>query len=307
MVDISMGFIDDPQSDAEPSRAGVRFSYSRPEHPFLTRSVIRAIEFISGQPRLARLYRRWAAEDKAGETLFAAGLRLLRIRLEIDEAAWSTIPREGPLLLIANHPFGVVDGLLMGYIATSLRRDVRIMTHSLLCQPPELQDYILPVDFGGTEAARQTTLDTRRRAVDWLRDGHALVVFPSGSVSTAQKPFSGPALESVWAPFVAKLATLPDVTTIPVYVHGRNSRLFQIASHLHYALRIALLFRETRRLTGRTVRATIGSPVDAATLRTLPDRSSILADLRRRTLSMAGPSGPDPEETFVWPSHIRWD
>jgi putative hemolysin len=307
MVDISMGFVAEPEDGEAAAPKPIRFTYSRPEQPFLTRSVIRSIEIISGQPRLARLYRQWTSQEPNGETLFAAGLRLLKIGLEIDRKAWSQIPREGPLLLIANHPFGVVDGLLMGYLATSLRPDVRIMTHSLLCQPPEIKDYILPVDFGGTEAAMKTTLETRRKAVEWLNDGHALVVFPAGSVSTAQKPLSGPALDCAWAPFVAKLATLANVTTVPVYVHGQNSRLFHLASHTHYALRIALLFRETTRLIGTTVRASVGEPVGAATLRALPSRAAILSELRQRTLSLAGPGAPDPSTTFEWPSHIHWD
>ena len=165
------------------------------------------------------------------------------------------------MLFVANHPFGVVDGLAMGHLATHVRADTLIMTHSLLCQPPEARDYLLPVDFGGTEEAQATTMATRRRAVNWLNLGHALVVFPGGSVATSQRPFRGPAVEYAWHPFVGKLARLPGVTVVPVYFHGQNSRAFQILSHTNYALRIALLFRESVRRMGTSVKVSVGEPI----------------------------------------------
>ncbi len=228
----------------------VHFSYSRKEHGALQRLVIRLIERLTGQPRLERLYRAWAENPHPHENIFAAGLRLLNLRLDMDGAALAKIPRSGPVLFVANHPFGVVDGLAMGHLATHVRADTLIMTHSLLCQPPEARDYLLPVDFGGTEEAQATTMATRRRAVNWLNLGHALVVFPGGSVATSQRPFRGPAVEYAWHPFVGKLARLPGVTVVPVYFHGQNSRAFQILSHTNYALRIALLFRESVRRMG---------------------------------------------------------
>jgi putative hemolysin len=286
---------------------GVRFSYSRPEQPALNRALIRAIEHLSGQPKLERLYRHWSATRGPDETIFAAGLRLLDIGVETDEGAWARVPRDGPVLFIANHPFGVLDGLIMGHLTTSVRPDTKIMTHSLLCQPPEARDYLLPVDFGGTPAAQQTSLLTRRRTIDWLRSGHSVVVFPAGGVSTAQSPLRGPALESAWHPFVGKLARTPGIAIVPVYFHGQNSRLFQLMSHTHYALRIALLFRETSRRIGETFKVSIGAPILQADLPAGCDRDSLLQFLRRRTLSLAGPNGPDPDAEFRWPAHVRPD
>jgi putative hemolysin len=121
------------------------------------------------------------------------------------------VPRSGPVLFVANHPFGVVDGLLMGDLATRIRPDTKMMTHSLLCQVPEAREFLLPVDFGGTPEAVQTSAMTRRRCVEWLRGGHAVAVFPAGSVSTSVTPLVGPAVDAAWHPFAAKLALLPGV------------------------------------------------------------------------------------------------
>lgn len=289
------------------ARDDVRFSYSRPEQRWLNRSLIRAVERFSGQPYLERLYRAWANNPPDGENIFAAAIRLLRISVAIDEAQWARVPRDGPVLFVANHPFGVIDGLLMGHLATRVRPDTRIMTHSLLCQVPEAREFLLPVDFAGTAQAVQTSAMTRRRCVDWLRGGHAVAVFPAGSVSTAPSPWRGPAVDAAWHPFAAKLALLPGVTVVPVCFLGQNSRLFQIASHIHYALRVALLFRESRRREGTRLSVVMGEPVRSEALAALGAREAVIADLRRRTLSLRGPEGPPPELEFRWPSHISFD
>lgn len=289
------------------ARPAVRFSYSRPEQRWLNRSVIRAIEWLSGQPHLERLYRGWATNPPAGENIFAAATRLLDIRVDIDEALWAQVPRHGPVLFVANHPFGVIDGLLMGDLATRVRPDTRIMTHSLLCQIPEAREYLLPVDFAGTPEAVQTSALTRRRCAEWLRSGHAVAVFPAGSVSTTVSAFSGPAVDTTWHPFAAKLALIPGVTVVPVCFHGQNSRLFQIASHIHYALRVALLFRESRRRAGTRIAVSIGEPVTAAELARLGPREAVVKELRRRTLSLRGPGAPAPELEFRWPGYISFD
>lgn len=302
MVEVAEHLLEQDESfEAE----DIRFSYSRPEQHWINRSVIRLIERISGQPELERLYRGWAQSPLPGENIFTASLRLMKIGIETDEAAWQEVPKQGPVLFIANHPFGVIDGLLMGHLATRVRPDTKIMTHSLLCQPPEAREFLLPVDFGGTPEAQQTSLLTRRRTLDWLSSGHSVCVFPAGSVSTAQSPLSGRALDAAWHPFIGKLARIPDITIVPVFFHGQNSRLFQLMSHVHYALRIALLFRETTRRMGTSVFVSVGEPIKSNALQQCSSRLALLQELRFRTLSMAGPGGPDPLQEFHWPSHIN--
>lgn len=291
--------------EAEP--APVTFSYSRPEQRWMNRTLIRTIEHLSGQPLLERLYRDWAANPPKDENIFAASMRLLEIDIDSDSAAWQQVPRTGPVLFVANHPFGVIDGLLMGHLATMVRPDTKILTHSLLCQIPEAREFLLPVDFGGTTEAIQRSAQTRRRSVDWLKQGHAVALFPAGSVSTSSRPLRGPALDTAWHPFAAKLALLPGVTVVPVCFQGQNSRLFHIASHVHYALRVALLFRESCRLRGTRIKVSVGEPVTSHDLAALGTREDVVKELRRRTLSLRGPGSGSPREEFRWPSHIRFD
>lgn len=278
------------------------FTYSHPgQSPFRQR-LIRAVERISGQPMLRDLYLGWAAAPRPDEPVFDAALRLLRIdpRPEWHLPA-ASIPQTGGLLLVANHPFGIVDGLALGQLGMRLRGNVQIMTNSALCQPAEVTPHLLPIDFSGTPEARRTSGHSRRLAADLLAAGKVVAVFPGGGIATANAPIRGRAYDSAWHGFVGRLATLPGVTTLPVFFGGQNSRLFQIASHLSYPLRVALVFHETRRLMGRRIAMRIGTPIRDDTLRGLP-KEAVAPELRRITMRLGGIG----DETFLWPAHVKW-
>jgi putative hemolysin len=184
---------------------------------------------------------------------------------------------------------------LVGHLIDSLRGDVKIMTHSLLCQPPEARDVLLPVDFGDGPEARRTSLDTRARAQAWLAAGHAVVVFPAGSVATSARPWSGPAVDAEWHPFVTRLAAQPGVTTLPLFLHGQNSRLFQIASHMHYTLRLGLLIKEFKSRTDEPVQVVIGDPIASARLQPLKSNPTAMMEfLRRATYDLS----PEPLKSY---------
>lgn len=292
--------------DQAPISPDVTFTYAHPGQSLFRRAMIRTLELASGQPHLRRLYLDWALCDKRpGEAVFAAALRKLAITPRISaRTPLDRMPQHGGLLIVANHPFGVVDGLCLGHLGLHLRGNVRILTNSLLCRVPEVDPYLLPVDFSGTAQARRLTAETRRQASALLAAGKVVAIFPAGGVATANKPIAGRAVDAPWHPFVGRLATIPGVTTLPVHFAGQNSRLFQIASHTSYALRVALIFHETRRRMAQPVQITVGSPIPALALRHL-DRDNVAATLRRHCMALASPSLPDPDETYIWPRHIR--
>ena len=161
------------------------FTYSHPGMPRFRRGLIRAVERISGQPMLRGLYLDWAAAPPAGETVFDAALRLLRIEAGMRwHGPAAAVPREGGLLLVANHPFGIVDGLALGQLGMRLRGNVQILTNSVLCQPPEVSRHLLPIDFSGTTEARRTSGASRKLATELLSSGKVVAVFPGGGIAT---------------------------------------------------------------------------------------------------------------------------
>jgi putative hemolysin len=294
--------------DQAPISPEIGFTYAHPGQSLFRRILIRSVEMLTGQPKLRRLYIDWVICDKRpGEPVFDAALRKLAItpRIHSGAANLARVPETGGLLLVANHPFGVVDGLAIGHLGMRLRGNVRVMTNSLLCRVPEIDPHLLPVDFSGTPEARRLTGETRRRAAQLLAQGKVVAIFPAGGVATTNKPLTGRAVDAPWHPFVARLATLPGVTTLPVHFAGQNSRLFQIASHTSYPLRVALIFHETRRRMARPVDISVGAPISAEDQATVP-RDQIVTQLRRATMALASPALADPDEHYVWPSHIRW-
>jgi putative hemolysin len=279
------------------------FTYSHDGQSRFRRRLIRLIEAVSGRNRLERVYRAWRQRPQVvQEQIFTAAVRELDLWPVFTEGSYARVPREGGLLVVANHPFGIADGLIIGHLIATVRPDVKLMVHSLLCQPPEAKDVLLPVDFGTGAEARRISAETRRLAVDWLDQGHVVVIFPAGGVATAKRPFSRKAADAAWHPFVSRLAMRPGVRVLPVFVHGQNSRLFQMVSHWSYPLRVALIFRETTRRMGRAVRLAVGEPMALQG----EAKAGIVARLRAATFALSGGKGPAANDEFVFPKRIRW-
>jgi putative hemolysin len=281
----------------------VKFSYSTTEQPLAQRLVIQLIEKLSGQRRLKRLYERYRSCG-SHEDFLSAAIRLLELDVQYDRAALDHVPKTGPVLFVANHPYGVLDGIMLSWLATRARNDVKVLAHAILCQAPETRGLLLPINFGETAEARRITLGSRIEAQAWLKAGHALGIFPAGGVSFSHSPLRGTAVDLAWAPFTVKLARMARAAIIPVYFAGQNSRLFQIASHVSMTLRTSLLFHETARHIGRSLEVRIGRPIAFDDLPSRASRDEVVNLLRRQTYSLAHPSGERSElpDYFMQPT-----
>ncbi|GAB4357565.1 MAG: hypothetical protein Kow00114_09180 [Kiloniellaceae bacterium] len=257
------------------------FTYAAPDDAAWRRTLIHGIEQLTGKPRLWRLYADYCGSAAAGD-FFAEAVERLSLGLSFDRRALARIPREGPLVVVANHPFGVVDGIVLGYLLSRVRADFRIVVNAVLYRLPELQPFLLPVDFAGTRAAQAVNLATRRQALADLANGRAIAIFPGGTVSTAVTPL-GRAVDPDWKPFVGRLVQEARATVVPVYFEGQNSRLFQFASHLSMTLRLSLLFREVVNKMDRELRLSIGAPLAYERLAQFQDRRALTEYLRAVT------------------------
>lgn len=289
----------DTQTPLPGKKKAVRFSYSTPDQPALQRAVIRTIEKIGGQHKLKKLYAQHRKSVAAGENFFAAALRLLRMNVEFDQEALALTPAAGPVLFISNHPYGVLDGITLAWLAIEVRPDTKVLANDVLCQAPEAAANLLPVAFAPTREARETNVQSRLAAQAWLSAGHAVGIFPGGGVSTSEKPLNGPAVDLPWAPFTAKLLRMSGATVVPVFFVGQNSRLFQLASHLSLTLRLSLVFRETARRIGTTLKVRIGKPIPFSEIAHIEDRGELVMELRKRTFDLAGGSSLHLREARV--------
>jgi len=265
-------------------------SYANPTDPPIRRALIAAIERVSGQPRVSRLYHDYHLNGDKTRPFWSEALRRLEVTVSHDEGRLSGIPRTGPLVVVANHPFGVIDGLILCHLISQVRDDFRIMAHEALYQAPEMRSALLPVSFLGP-AARRTNIDSCRRAINHVRDGGAIIIFPAGRVSTALSVF-GKATDSPWQPFAAKLIATSKATVLPVFFEGQNSWLFHAASRIGELCREALLINETLRRMGTTVRLHIGAPMPYRTLPAREDPEAMLAALMALTYCLRD----DPED-----------
>lgn len=253
----------------------------------LKRLLVRAVERATGQPKLARLYERYRAGELGETGFFEAAIRLLELTLLFDEARLAEMPAEGPLVVVANHPFGVLDGLIISWLVGQRRQDFRVLTNSVLDAVPEARPFLLPVDFAGTREAAAANIAMRKAALAHVRAGGCVIVFPAGGVSTTPGPFEALAVDDDWKPFTAKLITQGHAAVTPVFFDGQNSRLFQIASHLSLELRLALVFREVRRRMGKTLTIGIGETLTPAMLEAAGKRRGLMEFLRERTYGLA--------------------
>jgi putative hemolysin len=253
----------------------------------LARGFIRAVEILSGQLKLKRLYELYQSEMLASMDFWGAAMRLLNLSLEYDAARLAAIPRDGPLIIVANHPFGLIDGLLIGSLTNRVRSDFKVLTNARLYPPDaEVQRYILPIDFDTTEAALKTNLETRATARRHIKSGGCLIIFPAGGVATTPTPFARRAIDLDWKPFTARLIHEAKASVVPIYFHGQNSRLFQIASHISMTARLALLLHEVANKIGRRFHATIGEVIRYDAMREQTDSKALCRFLRESTYSL---------------------
>lgn len=251
------------------------------------RAMIRVMENTTGRIRLIRRADGYEQEVAEGKDFWEVIADRYGLSLEVLAGRLDSIPKDGPLILIANHPFGILDGLMMGLILSRVRGDFRILAHQVFRKAEDLNKVILPVSFDGTRDAVKQNLETRRNALKYLGDGGAIGVFPGGTVSTATKPFSQP-MDPGWRSFTARMVSKSDATVIPIFFVGHNSRFFQIASHLHYTLRMGLLIKEFRARTNRPVEVVVGEPIPRELMAPyLTDGRAMMDFLREQTYRLS--------------------
>jgi putative hemolysin len=258
------------------------------------RALIRVLENATGRLSLIRRAEGYEHEVARGRSFWDVIVERYGLSLDVVGGALTDIPANGPLIVIANHPYGILDGLMMGHLLDRVRGDFRILANSVFRRAEELNRVILPISFDDTREAVRLNVATRATCHQYLGQGGAIGVFPGGTVSTAARPFSHP-MDPGWRNFTAKMIARSSATVVPVFFHGHNSRLFQLASHIHANLRLGLLIKEFRSRIDEPVRLVVGKPLPATDLAALrPDPRAMMEYLRRATYALS----PDPLKSY---------
>ncbi|MCH2163249.1 MAG: lysophospholipid acyltransferase family protein [Marinovum sp.] len=250
-------------------------------------NTIRAMEWATGKLPLLRLVRRFERAGPAeGQAFWRQALGLMKIELRTPAEQIANIPKDGPVVVVANHPHGLVDGMVLAELIGRVREDYRILTRSLLTGVKEIEQFMIPVPFPHEENAREQGLMMRKSAMDHLKHGGVIALFPSGVVAASDTLF-GDAVEAGWNPFTAKMITRSGATVVPIHFPGQNSRVYQMANRVSATLRQGLLIHEVMHACGRPQSPVIGAPITPEEIKNWSGTpTEMMVWLRERTMSL---------------------
>ncbi|MBL7075895.1 MAG: lysophospholipid acyltransferase family protein [Kiritimatiellae bacterium] len=217
-------------------------------------------------------------------------LEAMDLAFEVTEADVARIPDTGPVVVVANHCFGGVEGVLLASLLQMVRQDVRIMANYMLSRIPEMHDLFFFVDpFGGKDAPR-SNIRPIKQSIKWLRDGGIFGVFPSGEVAHFD-PRKRAVVEGEWSTSIGGVIRRTKATVVPVFFDGSNTALFHLLGLVHPRLRTARLPHELLNKQGRTIPAYVGNPIPFSRLEDMDTDREIIDYVRMRTYNLRNRKG----------------
>jgi putative hemolysin len=216
----------------------------------------------------------------------------MRVEFRIDASDQARIPARGPVVAVANHPYGMLDGAILTVLLTRVRPDVKVLTNLLLADVPELAQHCIFVDAFQTDRSIDANRRALAQALRWLQQGGMLAVFPAGEVSHWQMPAAQIA-DPEWNAAAVRLMRHSGASALPVYFCGHNSMGFQLLSMVHPKLRSAFLLQEFLQQKGKTVEVRVGSAIESDSIATFSDDHEATEYLRWRTYLLARRNKPD--------------
>jgi putative hemolysin len=250
-------------------------------------NTIRAMEWVTGKLPLLRMVRRFERMGPAeGQKFWTQALDIMGIELQTPAEQIANIPKDGPVIVVANHPHGLVDGMVLAHLIGQVREDYKILTRSLLTGIREIEPFMIPVPFPHEENAREQSLEMRAKAMAHLKDNGVIVLFPSGVVASSDTMF-GPAVERVWNPFTAKMIQRSGATVVPIFFPGQNSRAYQMANKISPTIRQGLLIHEVIHSCKRPQSPVVGKPITPEEVKAFEGgQREFVAWLRETTINL---------------------
>lgn len=250
--------------------------------------VISMIEMMTGKLQILRMIRKFEKRGTpSGQAFWRAALDTMGIELTTPQAQLDLIPKEGPVIVVANHPHGMVDGMIFADLIGRVRPDYRILTRSLLTSIDEVAgSFMIPVPFPHDPDAQRKGVEMRAKAMAHLKAGGVVALFPSGVVATSET-WWGPAVEAEWNVFTAKMIRRSGAHVVPMKFPGQNSRAYQIANRLSPMLRQGLLLHEIVYSCNKPQAPIVGAPIPQAEIDArADDPRGFMEWLRARTLAL---------------------
>lgn len=242
------------------------------------------LEWATGLAKLDKYYQQRPKTETSFEFMRYT-LDVLNIDYQLAQGTTSDIPKHGPVVIVANHPLGAIEGVILADLIGSVRNDVKVLANQLLKRLPEIEDLFIGIDVFVSKDAARTNANAIREAHRHLALGGVLVVFPAGEVSTYHQGETG--LSDIeWSQSVAKFVRRSQAVTVPVFIDGSNSRWFYRAGRVHPLLRTAMLGRELLNKKASTINISIGSPIAYSEVKGFENDADLVSYFRLNTYLM---------------------
>ena len=263
------------------------FTFATSEINMLGKIFIQIAEFGTGKLKLRRLYNQYLKENRPPKYFWDDAIKKLQLNIIPHFHSHLKIPQSGRLIVIANHAFGVADGVTLCSLISKIRQDYKLITHKVLRQADAVKEKIIPIDFTKSKEAMLENIKARKNAEDTLSNNGVIVIFPSGTIATKPKLKKNiKATEDKWKQFTAKLSLRLQAPVLPVYFEGQNSELFHIANKMGQTFRYSLMMYELKRKIGDTINIHIGEVIPFEKLQEIGDLIEITKFLRKKTYSL---------------------
>tara|TARA_Y100000817_G_scaffold285260_1_gene252360 strand:- start:12 stop:845 length:834 start_codon:yes stop_codon:yes gene_type:complete len=265
----------------------IAFTFATAEVNRIGQLFIMITELLTGKLKLKKLYDQYLSENRPPEYFWDDAITKLKLTIITNFQEGSYIPKKGKLIVIANHAFGVADGVSICSVISKVRQDYKMVTHKVLRQADAVKDKILPIDFNESKEALFTNINTRKEAETVLRNEGVIVLFPSGRIATKKKLGKNiKADDGEWKQWVSKLILKTKSPVLPIYFDGQNSQWYHMANKLGLTFRYSLCMYELKRKIGDDIYMYFGSLIPYENVVKIGDIIEITKYLRSVTYSL---------------------
>jgi len=265
----------------------IAFTFATSEVNIFSQQFIKIIEILTGKLRLKKLYDEYVLEDNPPQDFWIDAVKKLNFKLKTNFENGSFIPVKGRLIIVANHAFGVADGVSLCAVVSKIRQDYKIITHKVLRQADAVKDKIIPIDFSLNKEAILANIAARKEAEKVLQKEGVIIIFPSGQIATKKNlNFNTKAHDGNWKNFVSKLIIKTKSPVLPSYFEGQNSQLYHIANKMGQTFRYSLMMYELIRKIGDTIYIHFGKVIPFSEFKNIGNLIEITQFLRKTTYSL---------------------
>ena len=269
------------------SHSNIAFTFATSEVNVLSQQFIKIIELLTGKLKLKKMYDEYVLEDNPPENFWIDAVKKLNFKLQTNYQDGSFIPTKGRLIIVANHAFGVADGVSLCSVVSNIRQDYKIITHKVLRQANAVKDKIIPIDFSPNKEAILANIASRKEAEKVLKEDGVIILFPSGQIATKENlKFNTKAHDGEWKQFVSKLIIKTKSPALPTYFEGQNSQLYHFANKMGQTFRYSLLMHELIRKIGDTIYLHFGEVIPFSDFENIGNLIEITQFLRKKTYSL---------------------